>query len=70
MTARDALPRVTRACVRNNGRDFEEAFLCETDPSAAEQAARAFADTRGFMASPSVHQLSASEWSVRWHSVD
>lgn len=77
MTARDQMleylapaPTVTRRCIRNNGRDFEEGFSCATDPSAAESAARAFARSCGFMASPSVHKLSACEWSVRWYSVD
>lgn len=65
-----AAATVIERCIRNNGREFEWGYRCDADPARAEQAATAHARHIDYIRSPSVRQVSATEWSVKWWSVD
>lgn len=61
---------VIQRCIRDNGREFEYGYRCDADPAKAQAEAEAVRKRIDYIRSPSLHQISATEWVVRFYGVD
>lgn len=61
---------VTVRCIRDTGREFEYGYRCDAHPALAKAEAESVAKGIDYIRSPSVQQVSGTEWSVKWWGVD
>lgn len=61
---------VIERCIRDNGREFEYGYRCDADPAKAQAKAEAVRKRIDYVRSPTVRQISETEWSVRYYGCD
>lgn len=61
---------VSERCIRDNGREFEYGYRCDADPAKARAEAEAVRKRIDYIRSPSVRQISPTEFSVHYYGCD